>query len=286
LALILALGGLLGALSGCGRKAAPPPELAPPPAVGEELLVRHYNVLGRTGLRVSDIGLGAGGVTDPALVEYALDVGINYIDTAENYAGGASETAIGMVAAERRDEMVICTKLYMDETTTQEEVFARVDSCLARLQTDYVDILMIHTGNAGAMGNEEIFAAFDALKAQGKIHFTGVSHHGPNIAAELMPVIEADRLDVILCSYDPIGDPEIPAMLAAAREKGIGLVAMKVFTSARAAELPEFTSGAQPFHLAALRWALKTSGMHTVLASLSMLDQVDEYLLASGAGAE
>jgi aryl-alcohol dehydrogenase-like predicted oxidoreductase len=260
-------------------------EAEPGESVGE-LKVRQYNILGKTGLKVSDIGFGAGGTTDPALIEYALDMGINYFDTAESYARGQSETAIGVVAAKRRDEMVICTKLDMDGNTTKDDVLTRLDACLERLQTDYVDILMIHGGAREAVENPEIYAAFDELKNQGKIHFTGVSHHGPSIAEEMMMVIEEGKLDVILCSFDPVGDPEIPPMLEAALEKGIGLVAMKVFPSARTAELPEFTSGSQPFHLAALRWALQESGMHCVIVSLGMMDQVDEYLMASGAAQE
>ncbi|MFC1572345.1 aldo/keto reductase [Candidatus Eisenbacteria bacterium] len=263
----------------CARTAQKPPETG----LVEELKIRQYNTLGRTGLKVSDIGLGAAGTTDPTLVEYALDLGINYIDTAESYAGGQSETTVGMVAADRRDEMVICTKLDMNGNTTEEEVFERLDACLQRLQTDHVDILMIHGGSQDAVQNPAIYAAFDKLKQQGKIRFTGVSHHGPDIAAELRPVIEENKLDVILCSYDPVGDPEIPAMLEEARKKGIGLVAMKVFPSAQSADLPEFTSGKYPFHLAALRWALKESGMHTTLVSLNMMDQVDEYIQVSGA---
>jgi aryl-alcohol dehydrogenase-like predicted oxidoreductase len=174
----------------------------------------------------------------------------------------------------------------MNGETTEEDVYARVDSCLKRLQTDYVDILMIHGGNRDALDNPAIYTAFDSLRAQGKIHFTGVSHHGPNIAAEMRTVIAEDKLDVILCSFDPVGDPEIPAMLEEARAKGIGLVAMKVLPSAREAELEEFESEEYPFHLAALRWALKESGMHSALVSITMMDEVDEYLAASGAGAE
>jgi len=248
-----------------------------------EAHVRRYCTLGRTGLRVSDIGFGAGSTTDPALIEYALDLGINYFDTAENYAGGQSESAVGQVAARRRDEMVLCTKLGLDAASTRESIFARLDACLERLQTDHVDILMIHGGDLGALANPEVYEAFDSLKARGKIRFSGVSHHGPNISTELRPVVEEGRLDVILCSYDPLGDPGLPDFLEAARRKGIGLVAMKVFASARAEALPEFASGDQPFHLAALRWGLKNSGMHTVLVSMNMMDQVDEYIQVSGA---
>lgn len=248
--------------------------------------ITHYNTLGRTGLKVSDIGLGAAALADPAVIQYALDMGINYIDTAESYAGGRSETAVGQVAVEHRDKMVICTKLNMNGNTTEEEVYARLDSCLARLQTDYVDILMIHGGPADAINNPAIYTAFDKLKEQGKIHWTGISHHGPNIVDSLTPVIEANKLDVILVNWDPAGEPGLEAMLEAAKEKGIGLVAMKVLPSARAVDLEEFDSGAFPFHLAALRWALMESGMHSVLMSVRMMDEVDEYVAVSGAGQE
>lgn len=248
--------------------------------------VKHYNTLGRTGLEVSDIGFGAGGTTDPAVIEYALDMGINYFDTAEQYAGGRSESALGQVAAEHRERMVICTKLEMNGDTTEEEIYTRLDGCLERLQTDYVDILMIHGGSSEALVNPAIYAAFDTLKARGKVHWTGVSHHGPNIAAELRPVIAEDKVDVILCSFDPIGDPEIPAMLDEARAKGIGLIGMKVLPSAREADLEEFESEEYPFHLAALRWALRESGMQSVLVSITMMDEIDEYVAASGAGTE
>ena len=282
----LILLGVLCVLTGAGCAGVSSRQSMQTVTSAEELKVRQYNVLGKTGLKVSDIGFGAASTTDPALIEYALDLGINYFDTAESYAGGQSETAIGVVAAKRRDEMIICTKLDMNGDTTKEDVLTRLDASLERLQTDYVDILMIHGGNREAVDNAAIYEAFDALKKQGKIHFTGVSSHGPNIAAEMRRVIESGKLDVILCSFDPVGDTDIPPMLEEARKKGFGLVAMKVFPSARSADLPDFSSGEYPFHLAALRWALKESGMHTVIPSLNMFDQVDEYLLASGAAQE
>lgn len=254
--------------------------------VPAEPKILKYNTLGTTGLRVSDIGFGAASLTDPALVEYALDLGINYFDTAEEYGRGKSEVAIGQVAARRRGEMVICTKLGVDGNSTEEAILQQMDASLARLQTSYVDVLMIWGGNRAALDNPAILSAFAKLKEQGKVHFTGVSHHGPNLVADLRPLVEARSVDVILCSYDPIGEPELPGLLAAAREKGIGLVAMKVLPSARRADLAEFRSGAYPFHLAATRWALRTSGMHTILVSFAMPDQIDEFLAVSGAAAQ
>jgi predicted aldo/keto reductase-like oxidoreductase len=248
--------------------------------------IRQYNTLGDTGLTVSDIGFGCGSLTDPAAVQYALDRGINYFDTAEVYAGGRSESAIGQVAAKHRSEMIICTKLVMNGNTKKDEVIERLDGCLERLQTDYCDILMIHEGNRDAVNNPEIFAAFDQLKADGKIRFTGISHHGPDLPGELRPIIETRKVDVILCAYDPVQYPELPEVLQEAHEKGIGLVGMKVLSSARKVDLEEFTSGRYQFHHAALRWGLKTSTMHCLIPSINFIEQVDEYIFVSGAGNE
>ncbi len=266
--------------SGAGTELAGSTAPGSPPAGPR---IRQYNVLGKTGLKVSDIGFGTANTADPELVEYALDLGINYFDTAEGYGRGSSESAIGIVAAKRRAEMVICTKLEIDARTTIEDILTRAEACLGRLQTGYIDILMIHGGSSQAVSNPAVYAAFDTLKARGKIHFCGLSHHGPNISGELAPLIEAGKIDVILCSYDPQGDPGIPAMLERARQKGIGLVAMKVLPSARQVNLPEFTSGSYPFHLAAMRWALRESGMHSILVTFSMMDQMDEFVTVSGA---
>ena len=239
-----------------------------------------YNKLGDTGLKVSAIGVGAAMTTDPAVIAYALDNGINYFDTAESYGRGKSETAIGAVAAERRDEMVICTKLVMDGQTTREDVFRRFAASLERLQTDYADILMIHGGNRDAVENPEIHAAFAKLKEEGKIRFTGVSHHGPNLTAELRPIVEGRKVDVILCAYDPVEYPDLPELLETAEKKGMGIIAMKVFTSARKANLEEFTSGAYPFSMSALRWALRDEYVDSSIISINLMDQIDEYLKA------
>jgi uncharacterized protein len=244
--------------------------------------IKSYRELGTTGLKVSDIGFGAGYVSDPAVIQYALDMGINYFDTAESYNNGKSEETIGKVAAKNRDKMIICTKLVMDGKTKKDDVISRVDQCLKRLQTSYCDILMIHGGNPDAVNNKEIFDAFDILKKDGKIRFTGVSNHGPYLGKELLPVIESRKVDVILLNYDPKSFPELPELMKKAHEKGIGLVAMKVLGSAGKADLEEFKSKKFPFHVAALRWALRNPEINTVIPSISLMDQVDEYIKASG----
>jgi len=261
----------------------PTPSISDEAAVNTNPRIKQYNVLGRTGLKVSDIGFGAGGVTDPAVIEYALDKGINFFDTAEGYGNGKSEEMLGKVTAKHRSQMIICTKLGMDGTTTKEDVLTRFEACLKRLQTSYVDILMMHTFVKEAVENPAIYEAFEHLKKEKKIFFSGISHHGPNITTDLKLVLEQNKLDVILCSYDPFDYPDMAEFIIEAKKKGIGLVAMKIFNAARKGKLEEFTSHKFPFNIAAMRWALKTSNMDTILASINLMDQVDEYVEISGA---
>lgn len=244
--------------------------------------IMNYRNFGNTGLKVSDISIGAGSLSDPLVVDYALDLGINYFDTAESYGRGMSETAIGQVAARRRDEMIICSKLVMNGSTKMQEVINRFENSLKRLQTTYIDVLMIHGGNPDAVNNPEIYKAFDKLKAEKKLRFTGVSSHGPDMTEMLWPVVRERKVDVILLSYDPVTYPDLPELLEAAESKGIGLVAMKIFNSARSADLEEFETGKYPFNIAALRWALADPYIDTCIPSASFVDHIDQYVRVSG----
>ncbi|HPQ41954.1 MAG TPA: aldo/keto reductase, partial [bacterium] len=265
---------------------APPPSVTIPRAPSEPLpdadRIMRYKPFGNTGLKVSDVSVGGGSLADPMVVAYALDKGMNYFDTAESYGRGASEEAIGQVAKTRRKEMIICTKMAMNGETTLEDMLTRFDQCLARLQTDYADVLMIHGGNPDAVNNPQIHQGFAQLKSQGKLKFSGISCHGPNMTETLWPVVRERKADVILLSYDPVTYPDLPELLKAAEEQGIALVAMKVFTSARGADLPEYVQGKQPFNVAALRWVLSDPFIDTCIPSVTFLDHVDQYVRVSG----
>lgn len=265
----------------------PPPPAEPPAAASPAPLpdadkIMRYKPFGNTGLKVSDISVGGGSLSDPMVVSYALDKGMNYFDTAETYGRGTSEEAIGEIARTRRKDMIICTKLVMNGKTTKTEMLDRFEKSLKRLQTDYIDVLMIHGGNPDAINNPEIHEGFKTLKAQGKLKWSGVSSHGPNMTDVLWPVVRERLFDVILLSYDPVTYPDLPELLKAADAKGIALVAMKVFTSARSANLPEYTEGKYPFNVAALRWVLEDPCIDTCIPSVSFLDHVDQYVRASG----
>ena len=146
--------------------------------------VKSYRRLGRTNLEISDISMGTSRLRtgEENLVEHALERGINYLDTAESYTGGQSETVIGNVLNTRlkgkRDQIYLVSKTLTRSSTDADTMMRDLEGSLRRLQTDYVDIYMNHAVNdTGQVGNPEWAEFVEKAKQQGKIRFTGISGH-------------------------------------------------------------------------------------------------------------
>ncbi|HSO93682.1 MAG TPA: aldo/keto reductase [Candidatus Dormibacteraeota bacterium] len=179
----------------------------------------EYRQFGRTGMRVSVLGLGCGGfggvgsapelfgkgedqATAFALMDHAVESGINYFDTADSYGGGVSERMIGAWLKERkaRDKIVLSTKVFYamaegpnDQSLSRRHIEAAIEGSLRRLQTDYVDLYLIMEPDPATPVEETLQAMNDLMRA-GKVRHIGAS----NItAAQLQPSLEAsDRLRV------------------------------------------------------------------------------------------
>ena len=148
----------------------------------------EYRQLGSSDLRVSEIALGSwltygGGVERQqaeACVAKAFEVGINFIDTANVYAGGAAETFLGEALAGRpRDSYVLATKLYFpmpngDHGLSRTQVFKQIDDSLARLRTDHVDLYQCHRYDRDTP-LEETMEALTEVVRQGKARYIGFS---------------------------------------------------------------------------------------------------------------
>ena len=167
----------------------------------------RYRTLGRTGLKVSEITLGADFInSDKAnIVHEALSQGINYIDTAWGYGQGKSEEVIGQVVKSMgiRDEVYLATKASGVRKGTPEEVEAqinaKVEESLKRLQTEYIDILFCPHGarRAEHTPSEAIAAAMNKLKEAGKVRFFAVSTHR-NYAETATTAIQSGFYDVVM----------------------------------------------------------------------------------------
>jgi aryl-alcohol dehydrogenase-like predicted oxidoreductase len=153
----------------------------------------EYHNLGRTGLRVSDIGFGAMtiggeifGATDDneslRALNRALDLGMNFIDTADAYGRGHSEELIAQLLKTRRQEVVLATKGGNQFTVRQglrnfdpEYITAALEQSLKRLQIETIDLYQLHNPSQEVMRRGEIFDRLERLKREGKIRFYGVS---------------------------------------------------------------------------------------------------------------
>lgn len=157
-----------------------------------------YTTLGNTGLVVSRMAFGAmtftagnkdmsavykvGAQLADELVGRSLEAGINFFDTADVYAGGESETLLGQALKSRRNDVVIATKvgIRMGQPLTQaglsrRHIFASVDQSLKRLQTDWIDVYIVHREDPYTP-IEETLAALDAVVRSGKVRYLGFSN--------------------------------------------------------------------------------------------------------------
>jgi len=207
----------------------------------EELKIQNYRTLGRTGFKVSDISYGAGNLTNGSVLEAAIKMGVNYIDTAEHYVNGKSESTIGEVLKKvDRKSIFLTTKLNLIfKKSTKEDIKLRFDKCLERLQVDYVDCLMMHMASTVDQVKHKDFHEIVAnLKAEGKIRFLGISSHGTehrlagNIKEPMEKVIlaaaEDGRFDVALFVYNFLQKKQGEQIIKTCKEKNMGVTLMKV----------------------------------------------------------
>ncbi len=198
--------------------------------------IKEFRTLGRTGFKVSDIS--SGGPGDTAVLKALLDAGVNYIDTAEGYSRGQSEIATGKVIKNYdRKSLFITTKLQLDpkKDMSKEAILKRARECLGRLDTEYIDCLMIHAPDkVETIKTEGFHAAAKQLKNEGKLKFVGISNHGAqwgeeedNMEKILLAAAADGRFDVMLLVYNFLRKEAGQRVLQACKEKNIGTTLMK-----------------------------------------------------------
>ncbi len=152
---------------------------------------KYYRRLGRTGLKVSPIGLGTDNFSNPTpmaesieIINYAIEQGINFIDTSNSYAGGEAEKIIGTALSENRfrEEIILATKFYYptgkkginDQGVSRKHIIKACEDSLQRLKTDYIDLYQMHRIDMHTP-IEETLAALTDLVRQGKIRYFGAT---------------------------------------------------------------------------------------------------------------
>jgi aryl-alcohol dehydrogenase-like predicted oxidoreductase len=219
-----------------GAVAAVPALLSSGPAQAASTIPRR--TLGRTGASVSILAMGCGSrfLAYPAdqatsVLERAVGLGINYLDTAADYGKGESETRVGRFLATRRADVFVATKV-PPGSRTRDAALREVEASLKRLQTDHVDLLHLH-GLGGEADLAAIEAADGALKAlyqlreQKVARFVGMTSHADG--AVMAKAIERHDLDCVQLAMNPAQALRFEELaLPAANRKNLGVILMKV----------------------------------------------------------
>lgn len=180
--------------------------------------------LGSTGRKVTEIGFGAMNMRDPELVQAALDSGITYFDTAWYYMNGVNEEIVGNVLKPVRDKVFLTTKVL---PKPPKEMMRDMETSLRRLQTDHVDLMLLHAVDSReAVLNEDFMRTIGEAKKKGMTRHIGVSTHEGHVAV-LDAAVESKHWEVVLVGYNYMSPKELKKAIARTRKAGIGIVAMK-----------------------------------------------------------
>jgi predicted aldo/keto reductase-like oxidoreductase len=260
----------------------------------------RYRRLGRTELEISEVSLGSSPSPDWGVLRLAIDRGVNYIDTSHTYENGNAERKIGRLFTEvGRDKIHVGTKFHLRGEWSEESIIHTLEGSLERLQTDYVDILMIHGAkDETLLTDARVLSAFEKLRKQGKIRFNGLSCHA-NHEKVVRRVVECGHYDVVTLAYNAFdiekGKKDIPvyedylkvsgteALIKLARSKDLGIIAMKTLKIGGPQQnLERYKTGATSIYQAMLKWVLDNQDVSTLITEILTFEQLEEDLAVSG----
>ena len=199
-----------------------------------------YRILGRTGLRVSAVGLGTmvhaghfGPMDDReslSAIQTAMDLGVNFIDTSDAYGAGYSETLLGQALRGKRDRIILATKggnvmVGPDRgkrNFTPDYISRVLDESLKRLQTDYVDLYQLHNPTVDVIEQGDVWQVLERAKQAGKIRHYGVSI---NTVEEGIAAVNGGRSDTIQLEYNLLAQEPAEKVFPLAQKADVGIIA-------------------------------------------------------------
>ncbi len=241
-----------------------------------------YRDLGSTGFKASEIGFGVLHITDTSLLHAAIDSGINYFDTAHSYMNGKCEEILGKVMKTRRNEIFLTTKIGRGR---QGKMTRDIDTSLKRLQTDCLDLLLLHGAGYDNLKNDDILRVFDTARQQGKTRFVGVSTHD----LEKVPdrLVESGFWDALTIPYNYFSPPVVAGKIKNVRDAGIAVIGMKnlitiprprkPFPNIRGDKSGEITN-----QQALLKWVLENQYIDTVIPGISAFEHLEDDIAVMG----
>jgi aryl-alcohol dehydrogenase-like predicted oxidoreductase len=253
---------------------APPYQAAPMPE----------RPLGRTGHRVRLFSLGGQATIEQhgtrdesvAIINRAIDLGVNYIDTAAAYGRGISQTYIGEVMGTRRDEVFLATKTH---DRTRDGSLRLLEESLRLLQTDHLDLWQLHNVRTDEQidlifGKGGAIEALQQAREEKIVRFLGITGHFD--PAPLMRGIRQFDFDTILMALNPADRHHLSfteELLPLAKEKNMGVIGMKIPARGRI-----FREGGITSMNDAMSYVLSLPGVSTVIVGCDNVQQLEENI--------
>ncbi|HCC71044.1 MAG TPA: hypothetical protein DEQ09_07840, partial [Bacteroidales bacterium] len=258
------------------------------------------NELGNTGIMVTPICFGASRTRDEGLIRFAIDSGINFLDTGRSYARGNNERLVGRAVKGKREDIVIQSKMHLEPdelrykgkgrkgySEIREILEKRIAESLEALDTDYIDIMLFHSADQEYLTyHDAVLEFYDRQKSNGIIRAHGFSSHDYSLG--IVKKNNRDKFyDIIMHAFNFNGgfthslsgwsaewDQDVLLEeLGKAAGMGTGIVAMKTCSAG-----PYSLNGNdEPTYRQAVEWVLRHSFIHTAAVAMVNYEQVRNY---------
>ena len=278
---------------------------------GMKLLSRNLSIptselpgkrtLGRTNIMVSPICFGAPRTNEEALIRYAIDKGINFIDTGRSYGNGNNEKLVGKAVSGIRKELVIQSKIRLEMNELPaggkgkkgaDEIRSvlnyKLEASLKALNTDYIDIYLYHDAiDDNLLFHPEVMKFFAGSKSSGVIKACGFSAHNDSLNLHERNNKEL-FYDVIMVPFNHKGSfvhsvsgrfsewnqERLISVLAEAGRSGVGIISMKTCSGGKYSPAP----GTEPSFREAVRWVIQHPYISSAAVAMANFEQVDEHM--------
>jgi aryl-alcohol dehydrogenase-like predicted oxidoreductase len=272
----------------------------------------HYKQLGSSNLSVSSIAFGCmslaeGDAENTRLVHRALELGINFFDTADIYEKGLNEIKVGRILKGKREQVVLATKAGnqsrgdgsgWDWNPRRSYILGAVEESLTRLQTDRIDLYQLHGGTLDDP-IDEIIGTFERLQQQGKIRYYGISSIRPQVIREYA---RRSGIVSVMMQYSLLDRRPEESCLGLLQEKGIGVLARgglakgllvgkppEAYLNYDAAEVERAAGGIRSCSGAhrspaqtAIQFVLQEPAITSAVVGLRTMGQLDDLVQAEG----
>jgi hypothetical protein len=258
--------------------------------------------VGDTGIRVSPVCFGAPRTNEESLIKYAIEKGLNFIDTGRAYGNGNNEKLVGRAVAGNREKVIIQTKIRLEENELPskgkgrkgaEEIrnvlSSQLEASLKALNTSYLDILLYHdASDEKLLFHPETMRFFSEMKEKGVIRAHGFSTHNDymnlperNNSEGFYDVImvpfnhKGSFVHSVTGSYSEWDQQKLISILTEAGNKGTGVIAMKTCSGGKYSPAPDI----EPSFREAVIWVLRHKFISAAAIAMSNFEQVDENIL-------